>query len=303
MSARLMLPRRGPASPSLSRRIVRRVIVYALILGAGFLTAMIAVVLVDTSGGAGAPAVANRSYPGSDGEEIYSYVAEAPAADAPVVFMFHEWWGLNRRIAELANMLSMDGYTVIVPDLYRGRSATTVPGALALRLTADMQRITADVNAVARGFFAESTPENSAKPLVGLLGFCFGGDVAMEFALTRPEFPAATILLYGGTDQDTERLAALSGRTPLLGIFGAQDSRISVDQVQQFERALAQAQVGHRITIYPGVGHAFVQPDTILENGAAADAWNQIREFFDLHLKSLPTGRRIGISPHETPQN
>jgi dienelactone hydrolase len=40
------------------------------------------------------------------------------------------------------------------------------------------------------------------------------------------------------------------------------------------------------VTIYPGVGHAFVNPSSIAAGGAAAEAWAQILTFFEEELRA-----------------
>ena len=42
--------------------------------------------------------------------------------------------------------------------------------------------------------------------------------------------------------------------------------------------------IEHTITVYPGVGHAFVHYDTLMQPGAAQDAWNQMLAFFEQAL-------------------
>ena len=60
-----------------------------------------------------------------DGTTAPGYFAAAPQAGAPGVVLFEEWWGLDNRIKETADRLARHGFNVVVPDLYRGRSAAT----------------------------------------------------------------------------------------------------------------------------------------------------------------------------------
>ena len=276
-----------------SRRRIGQALVLLLVLAAGMVVAVFALAAVDVFLRPGSDAVANEQLTLGDEREINAYIARPPVNDQnvngePAVIMFHEWWGLNGAMAELAEILSLDGYTVIVPDLYAGRAASTVPGALALRLSANMERVTADAVSVAESVerIEEVDPQR-----IATVGFCFGGDVAMKLALARPEIPRATVLLYGGTESDSERLAALQGEGPILGIFGAEDRQISLERVHEFESALIDARVNHRISIYPGVGHAFVQPDSIVDEDAAIQAWAELRGFLDSNVRPAGLAR------------
>jgi carboxymethylenebutenolidase len=72
---------------------------------------------------------------------------------------------------------------------------------------------------------------------------------------------------------------------PVLGIYGEEDGNIPVEQVRAFEQALESLNVENTVTIYPGVGHAFVKSDTYNSGGAPEDAWNQMVTFLNRHLK------------------
>lgn len=297
----MMLSRRRPSrwrtvagGRGVRRHRIGRALLLLLVLAAGMVVALFALAAVDVFLRPGSAAVANGRLELAGGRQINAYIARPPIdgehdRTEPVVLMFHEWWGLNGSMAELAEILSLDGYTVVVPDLYAGRAASTVPGALALRLTANKERITGDAVSVAESVRRIDGVDPNR---VATVGFCFGGDIAMELALARPEIPRATVVLYGGTEPDPERLAALRGEGPILGIFAAEDRRIPLERVHELESALIDARVNHRISIYPGVGHAFVQPDSIVEEGTAMQAWAEIRGFLDSNLRPAGLARR-----------
>ena len=95
---------------------------------------------------------------------------------------------------------------------------------------------------------------------------------------------AGTGVFYGsGPITDPARLSRLPG--PLLGIFGAEDTSIPLEEVAAFEMGLTAAQVAHEITVYPGVGHAFVADmATIQAGGPAGEAWAQFLRFLRENL-------------------
>jgi dienelactone hydrolase len=55
--------------------------------------------------------------------------------------------------------------------------------------------------------------------------------------------------------------------------------------VSGFEQAMVSRGIPHEVTVYPGVGHAFVHMDTLSVPGPAQDAWNQMLAFLDQALK------------------
>src|SRR5579875_2157090 len=53
------------------------------------------------------------------------YLAEppAPVSGTPGIVLVEEWWGLDDRIKQTADRLAGEGFAVLVPDLFRGRTA------------------------------------------------------------------------------------------------------------------------------------------------------------------------------------
>ena len=60
-----------------------------------------------------------------DGKTAPGYFAPAAKVDAPGVVLFEEWWGVDDRIKETADRLASQDFDVVVPDVFRGRSAAT----------------------------------------------------------------------------------------------------------------------------------------------------------------------------------
>lgn len=260
------------------RRIVLGVITVVLLLIALF----VGVVVADATFGADATDYTNVTYTAADGTEIHGYLAR-PADDTqtyPGVLMVHEWWGINAEITELADELASEGYVVLAPDTYRGETTSLVPRALVLRLSVPMERVTQDMQAS----YDYLTSLDGVGDNVGVIGFCYGGEVALNYGSENTAIDA-TINLYGSTPTDPDAFGALTDDdAALLGIFGADDGMIPLEEVNAFDDALDEAGVTHTVSIYDGVGHAFVQPETIAEAGAAQDAWEEILAFFELHL-------------------
>ncbi len=261
-------------------------IVLVAVLGAA------ALVGYDSQLGAQAADVSNVTFPAADGTELVGYLATPesipPGVDGyPAVIMVHEWWGLTAEIREMADLLSEQGYVVLAPDTYRGAVAATVPGAIFLRVTVPKARVDSDMQA-AYSFLAAQDTVDPAR--IAVMGFCYGGGVALRHALENADL-AAVINLYGDTVSDPAAFGALlDGNTPLLGIFGAEDQQIPVAEVEAFRTALDEAAVESTVTIYSGVGHAFVYPESLQEGGAARDAWTQILTFLaeTLTVPALP---------------
>ena len=224
----------------------------------------------------------NTTITGPDGEEFRAYVARPDApGNYPGVVMIHEFFGLRPSIVEKAEALAQEGYVVVAPDTYRGRSTGWVPRAIFLRVTLPMERVVGDLDAA----FDWLAGQQDVDPQrVAVMGFCYGGDAALQYSLAHPK-PAATGIFYGSLVTDPAQLQRLPG--PVLGIFGEEDASIPLSEVNAFQVALDAAGIPNQITIYPGVGHAFVTGmDAIQAGGAPGDAWAEFLAWLDTTIGS-----------------
>ncbi len=264
-----------------------RILLSLLAAIAVMILVMVGVIFWDVNSGIQGTDFTNVSYTASDGTMLNAYIA-MPEGEGPFpgVLMVHEWWGLNSEIIELADEMAAQGYVVLAPDTYRGPSAGTVPGALYLRLNVDMERVDSDMLTAYN--YLVSLPEVAGN--VGVVGFCYGGDVAFNHGIVNPEIDAV-INLYGSTLTNSTQFGALldDDAPPVLGIFGEADNSIPLEEVNAHEMALNEAGIEYTVTVYPGMGHAFVQPDVITEPGEAQEAWEEILNFFETHISTNST--------------
>lgn len=204
----------------------------------------------------------------------------ADAALAAVI-VIHEWWGLNDNIRTMTRRLAGEGYRALAIDLYGGAVATTPEEARALvqEATAAPEQATANLEAAYR-FLAET----HAAPRVASLGWCFGGRMSLQAALAMPDRLDAAVIYYGHLDAATpERLETL--QMPILGIFGAEDESIPLEDVRHFEQTLQELGKEVQVYVYDNAGHAFANPSgqNYVEE-AAADAWDKTTAFLRTHL-------------------
>ncbi|ADI13718.1 dienelactone hydrolase family protein [Truepera radiovictrix] len=225
-------------------------------------------------------ALTNVRVPGGGAGAVAAYLARPPGEGPfPAVVMIHEFWGLREDIVRKADALAEEGYVVLAPDTMRGRSTAWLPTAIYQTATQAQEDVNADLDAVFAWLAArpEVDPER-----VAVIGFCYGGRMALRYGLHNPQV-ALIGNVYGETETDVARLRALPG--PLLGIFGAEDRMIPLADVRAFERALEAAGATFEVTVYEGVGHAFIDAgDPRAAGGAQAAAWAQIVRFLARHL-------------------
>ena len=212
---------------------------------------------------------------------VYGHFA-APAdvvEPLPAVILIHEWWGLNDNVRAMANRLAGEGYMVLAVDLYNGEVAASREAARVLMLEVVEDRLGAEENIRSAYAFLET----AGAPRIASMGWCFGGGWSLNTAQLFPDDLDATVIYYGQVTDDEEKLRPVSA--PILGLFGAADTGISVESVEGFRTALESLDKDHEIHIYPGVGHAFANPTgQNYDAAAAADAWQKTIEFLDRHL-------------------
>jgi carboxymethylenebutenolidase len=224
---------------------------------------------------------ARMPYSEAADELVYGYFA-APAdvfEPLPAVIMIHEWWGLNDNVRAMADRLAGEGYMVLAVDLYQGSVATSPQDARRLMLDVVEDPDTAKANIEDAYRFLET----AGAPSIASLGWCFGGGWSLTAAQLLPDKLDASVIYYGQVTADEDKLRPVSA--PILGLFAADDTGITVESVEAFRAALQRLRKEHEIHIYPGVGHAFANPTGRNYNAEAADdAWARTLEFLARHL-------------------
>lgn len=220
---------------------------------------------------------------GQSGEQALSGYLAMPEAEGmlPGVVLIQEWWGLNDHIKAVANRLSGEGFVVLAPDLYHGAVATEPDEARKLVMELDQPAAVEEILQAA-GFLL-GLKDQVAGPAVGVTGFCMGGGVALQAAVTGDPRVGAVAAFYG---QPLDAAAAAKVTCPVIGFYGGQDTGIPVDKVTAMEAALKTAGVPVEAHVYPDAGHAFFNDTRPSGYNAAAaeDAWPRLVAWFGEHL-------------------
>jgi carboxymethylenebutenolidase len=205
------------------------------------------------------------------------YVAGPEASDKCVVLV-HDWFGVSPFYTDAAERLGREGYCVIAVDLYNGRAATTHDEANALLGTLDANAASEKIDAAIK-----SLGDRPRK--IAVMGFSMGARHALAAAL-RNSSVRATVLWYGDTAKDTDRLRSLSG--PVLVVAGSKDGS-ALDDSSAFAKAADAAGAGAEIYVYPGAAHAFAQPlfnqGKTYDSVAAETAWRLTEDFLRRRLR------------------
>lgn len=223
-------------------------------------------------------------YAGPDGDMLPGYLAR-PEGEGPypAVIVLQEWWGLNEHIKDVARRMAQQGYVALAPDLYKGQVATEPDEARKLVMELDMPAAVQEIGSAADFLLAQETVSGEQ---VGIMGFCMGGGLVLQSVRADGEAGAgrygAAVAFYG-TPLNPDEAAQV--KTPVLGLYGADDGGIPATAVNMMAEALTAAGVDNEVHIYEGAPHAFFN-DTrdSYRPEAAADAWQRTLDWFGKYL-------------------
>jgi carboxymethylenebutenolidase len=224
-------------------------------------------------------------YPHAQGYLVYPVPSnDTVSKKLTAVVMIHEWWGLNKNIKDMANLLAKQGFVVLAADLYKGQVANTTQRAMELVQEVRNNQSSSTNNLQSAVKYLSSLPEVDGSKIVSL-GWCFGGGQSLQLALNSKEHPLAATILYYGTPLVTDKASLSNIKWPLLGIFGNKDQSISLNEINQFRTSLNQSGVTNEVLVYDGVGHAFANPSG--DNYApkeTEDAWEKTLSFLKKYV-------------------
>lgn len=214
-----------------------------------------------------------------DGDEKTRGYLAVPDGEGPfpAVILIHEWNGLVDRVRQTADAFAAHGYIALAADLYSGRTGSNREENMALvRATrADEATIIANLDAAVAWLAANTA--SSGK--VATVGWCFGGGIALSYALGG-ERHDGTAIFYGSLLDDPEQMEHV--HHSVYGTFAENDRGISVEQVEAFVEAMRSAGIDNDVHIYDEVEHGFwlyTERDPVNNRPAAAHAWERLRAY------------------------
>jgi carboxymethylenebutenolidase len=215
------------------------------------------------------------TYPGPAGD-VKGYLAKPADATGklPAVIVVHENRGLNPHIRDVTRRLALEGFVALGIDLLSRHGGTPATDEQAAEMFQSIDRAALVPDAVAAIAYLKSLPDTNGK--VGAIGFCFGGGIVNQMAVTSPDL-AAGVAYYGGQPaaEDVARI-----RAKLLLHYAGLDERVNAG-IAGYEAALQAAGVDYTIYIYDNVNHAFNNDtsEARYDKNAATLAWSRTVAF------------------------
>ncbi|GAB7034098.1 dienelactone hydrolase family protein [Streptomyces sp. NPDC021749] len=187
--------------------------------------------------------------------------SEPATSGVPTIVLFHSVCGLRPAVHSAADRLRAAGHEVIVPDLFDGRTADSVPDGILIKDEIGKEEL------LKRAITAVAP--YSDRGLV-YAGFSFGGSVAQNLALGDEK--ARGLLLMHGTSDIAEDAAV--DELPVQLHVADPDPFEPHDWLTAWYLQMRRAGADVEVFRYAGAGHLFTDPDLPDYDAEAAEsAW------------------------------
>jgi len=223
---------------------------------------------------------------------VRGYLAKPAGGPAPLIMVFMEIWGINDHMQFVCEKLASMGFAAFALDFYDGAlyATTDLAGAVGKLKTLSDKGI---MGSFAHALNHLKTRKDVLASKLGVMGFCNGGRLAFLASESYPQDVQAAVCFYGGgIDNPQDQL----GRTSVLGgvsqikgklllCYGAKDGSITPDEHGRIAEALGRANKRFTLSVFPDVGHAFMDQAGPAEAKATATAWKMAEHFLGEALK------------------
>lgn len=204
-------------------------------------------------------ALAGQPFLYKDGDvQLEGYMARAEQPGAPVVLIVHQWKGLGDYEKGRADMLAAQGYNAFAIDMYGQGIRPKTPeeaGKQAGIYKNDPALARKRLHAALESVRAMS----SIGPEMAIIGYCFGGTMALEAARAGEDIKAA-ISFHGGLA--TKAPAAENAIKAAIQVHhGADDPHVPAAEVVAFEQEMQDAHARLTFYAYPGAVHSFTEKE------------------------------------------
>ena len=207
---------------------------------------------------------------------VSGYLVKPAAQSGPLpgVIVIHENRGLNEHIRDVARRMALEGFVALAPDFLSDAGGTPGDEDKARAMIGELDGGQTVENAVAAAGWLQARDDTTAK--VGAIGFCWGGGLVNQLAVTSPELAAA--VPYYGRQPNTADVAKINAA--VLAHYAGLDERINAG-IEAYREALQANGKDFTFHVYDGVNHAFNNDTSAARyDKAAADlAWGRTVAF------------------------
>lgn len=227
-----------------------------------------------------------------NGQDVPVYRAQPEGkTNLPVILVISEIFGVHEYIADVARRFAKLGYLALAPSLFvrqgdPGKYQSIAELQKELISKVPDTQVMNDLDAVVA--WAKANGGNVDR--LGITGFCWGGRITWLYSAHNPRVKAG-VAWYGRLVGNNTPLTphhpidiAAGLKTPILGLYGAQDAGIPVSTVAQMQEALAKGRSKSEFILFKNAGHAFhadYRPNYV--EADAKEGWQHCVEWFRKH--------------------
>jgi carboxymethylenebutenolidase len=227
--------------------------------------------------------------------QLPAYVSrpEKAKGSLPIIIVASEIFGVHEYIADITRRFAKLGYLAIAPEFFTRAGDPNAYGTIAEIMTNIVAK-TSDAQVLndLQAALVWAGKNGGDLKRVGVTGFCWGGRITWLSA-TLPQVRAG-VAWYGrligekteGSPKHPVDIAA-DLKAPVLGLYGAADTGISLESIDQMRAALAQAVPKNPVAkacefvVYPDTPHAFhADYRASYREGPAKDGWEKCIAWF-----------------------
>ena len=186
------------------------------------------------------------------------FLAQPEGDSNPCVLIAHTWAGRDAFVEEKAKLLTELGYAAFAIDMYGdGKIGTSNEENAGM-----MQPLLDDREELARRALASldavSKIDSIDASKIVIMGYCFGGLVAMDLARTGADIKGAVSFhgFLAGPENSTKEIKA-----KLLALHGDSDPMVGQDQIESFRQEMTSKKVDWQLHVFGGAMHSFTNPE------------------------------------------
>jgi dienelactone hydrolase len=173
----------------------------------------------------------------------------------PGVLLVHRRDGMSAMTQKDAERVAKLGYVVFAPDIYgKEFRPTDVKEMIALSRKFQDDRPLMRAR-IAAGFDILRNNPRVDPAKIALVGYCFGGNVAVEFAEQGP--PIVGSVIIHGSFRNFAPGAAKNIHGRMLILHGADDNEAPLSDIMRLTGEMSAAKIGWELRLYSGTTHNF----------------------------------------------
>lgn len=225
--------------------------------------------------------------------QMKGFLASSSKEKRPAVLVVHAWKGQDDFVRQKAEELAKLGYVGFAVDMY-GDAKQTRDKAIAEEWMRPLfiDRALLQDHIKAAYHCVHNQPQVDPER-IGIIGFCFGGLVAIELFRSGVALRGAVSFhgLLGNQRGDVKANTvpiAKDIKGSLLVLHGHDDPLVSQEDICHFQNEFTKANVDWQMHLYSHTLHAFTNPmandikfGTVYNEKAAMRSWKAMEQFFN----------------------